>query len=98
MNGKIQCFDIFRRKLCRFSIYAISIHSLIKPVWTSSIASNTHFLSSFDMEKDVREKITIDQWSPQQICGEAKLKGLSMVSHERIYQFIRKDKANGSRF
>ncbi|GHT54130.1 IS30 family transposase [Bacteroidia bacterium] len=49
------------------------------------------------MEKDVREKITIDQWSPQQICGEARLKGLSMVSHERIYQFIRKDKANGGR-
>jgi IS30 family transposase len=47
------------------------------------------------MEKDIREKITTDQWSPQQICGQAKIQGVSMVSHERIYQFIREDKAAG---
>jgi IS30 family transposase len=45
------------------------------------------------MEKYVREKITTEQWSPQQIAGYAKSQGIPMVSHERIYQLIRKDKA-----
>jgi IS30 family transposase len=47
------------------------------------------------MEKDISEKLTTVQWSPQQICGQAKLQGIPMVSHERIYQFIRKDRSNG---
>jgi IS30 family transposase len=47
------------------------------------------------MEKDIRNKLLTEQWSPQQICGQAKLQGLNMVSHERIYQLIRKDKADG---
>jgi IS30 family transposase len=47
------------------------------------------------MEKYIREKITTDQWSPKQICGQAKLTGRTMVSHERIYQLIREDKMNG---
>jgi IS30 family transposase len=47
------------------------------------------------MEKDIRNKLTTDQWSPQQICGQAKLQGINMVSHERIYELIRKDKADG---
>jgi IS30 family transposase len=47
------------------------------------------------MERYIKEKITTEQWSPQQIVGYAKLQGVPMVSHERIYQFIRKDKAQG---
>jgi IS30 family transposase len=47
------------------------------------------------MKKYIREKITLDQWSPKQICGQAKLSGVAMVSHERIYQLIREDKMNG---
>jgi IS30 family transposase len=46
------------------------------------------------MEKYIREKITSEQWSPQQIVGYAKSQGIPMVSHERIYQLIRKDKAD----
>jgi len=47
------------------------------------------------MEMFVREKIEKYQWSPEQIKGYAKANGLSMVSIERIYQYIRKDKACG---
>ena len=35
------------------------------------------------------------QWSPEQIVGYCRLKGYAMVSVERIYQYIRKDKADG---
>ena len=35
------------------------------------------------------------QWSPEQIVGVCRLKGYAMVSVERIYQYIRQDKAEG---
>ena len=47
------------------------------------------------MEEYIRDKIENDQWSPEQIKGYAEVNGLAMVSVERIYQFIREDKANG---
>jgi len=36
-----------------------------------------------------------EQWSPEQIVGDSKKRGIKMVSHERIYQFIREDKRSG---
>ena len=48
------------------------------------------------MKKVITEKITKEQWSPQQIEGRYKRDNIPMVSHERIYQFIREDKASGS--
>ncbi|KAA6325510.1 hypothetical protein EZS27_025291, partial [termite gut metagenome] len=48
-----------------------------------------------DMERVIKKHLITDQWSPEQICGQAKLHGFSMVSHERIYELIRKDKADG---
>jgi IS30 family transposase len=36
--------------------------------------------------------LTEEQWSPEQIVGDAKRRGMKMVSTERIYQFIREDK------
>jgi IS30 family transposase len=45
--------------------------------------------------KFVVEKLTKEQWSPQQIVGFAALNNIPMVSHERIYQFIRQDKKEG---
>lgn len=47
------------------------------------------------MERYVRDKLENFQWSPEQIVGRARLEGVEMASHERIYQFIWKDKANG---
>ena len=39
--------------------------------------------------------LTEEQWSPEQIVGDAKKRGVAMVSCERIYQFIRDDKRAG---
>ncbi len=36
-----------------------------------------------------------EQWSPKQIVGHCLKHNIDMVSHERIYQFIRADKAKG---
>lgn len=47
------------------------------------------------MERYIVDKLVNHQWSPEQIVGRAKLDGVPMVSHERIYRFIWEDKANG---
>jgi IS30 family transposase len=47
------------------------------------------------IEKRVTEYITKEQWSPEQIVGYCKKNNIVMVSVERIYQFIRQDKASG---
>ena len=48
-----------------------------------------------EMELFIRNKLSDEQWSPEQIAGYCKRKGIPMVSHERIYQFIYQEKANG---
>ena len=42
--------------------------------------------------------LTHEQYSPAQIVGLARREGRPMVSHERIYQFIRKDKSEGGNY
>ncbi|MBA3662366.1 MAG: IS30 family transposase [Gammaproteobacteria bacterium] len=49
-----------------------------------------------DAEAFVREKLLLD-WSPDQICGYANRHSLFSISHERIYQFILKDKEKGGK-
>jgi IS30 family transposase len=48
-----------------------------------------------EMKKTIIEKMTKEQWSPQQIVGYSKINNIPMVSHEIIYQFIRQDKKDG---
>lgn len=50
---------------------------------------------SSTMEYFIRDKLTNEQWSPEQIAGYCKQNNIPMVSHERIYQFIYQDKAEG---
>ena len=56
-----------------------------------------------EIEKIVKDKICNEQWSPKQIVGYyKKLKeegktDVEMVSHERIYQFVREDKKKGGK-
>jgi len=45
--------------------------------------------------REIEEKLTQDQWSPDQISGWLKSQGRASVSHERIYRHIWKDKKNG---
>ena len=50
---------------------------------------------TIEMKKSIIEKTTKEQWSPHQILGFSKLNNIPMVSHERIYQSIRRDKIDG---
>jgi IS30 family transposase len=43
----------------------------------------------------IKEKLEKQQWSPEQIKGYSDKNNIPMVSHERIYQYIYEDKANG---
>lgn len=48
-----------------------------------------------EMKKLIIEKMTKEQWSPQQIVGYSKINNIPMVSHESIYQLVRQDKKDG---
>lgn len=41
------------------------------------------------------ELLTKEHYSPEQIVGDCKKKGVTMVSHEALYQWIWKDKKSG---
>jgi len=47
------------------------------------------------MKRIIDDKVRKEQWSPKQIIGYCKKQGIEMVSHERIYQYIRQDKTYG---
>jgi IS30 family transposase len=49
-----------------------------------------------DLKKEIIEKIKED-WSPEEITGWQKRNGKDHVSHETIYKFIRKNKAEGGK-
>jgi len=46
------------------------------------------------VEQRIRNYLVEEQWSPEQIVGYCQKQNIEMVSVERIYQFIRQDKAN----
>ena len=50
---------------------------------------------TFSIEKFIKEKLSEEQWSPEQISGYCKENHIDMVSHESIYKFIYQDKDNG---
>jgi len=50
---------------------------------------------SLEMEKDIKKALIEDQWPPEQIKGRFDKEQRQMVSHERIYQLVRKDKQEG---
>ncbi len=52
---------------------------------------------TFDTEKRnlIKYYLLEEQWSPKQIEGYCKENKIPMVSHERIYQYIRENKATG---
>lgn len=56
-------------------------------------ASNRKF--TYSVKKIVDRYLKEEQWSPEQITGYCKKHNIPMVSHERIYAYIRKDKAEG---
>lgn len=56
--------------------------------------SYKHSRLTSEMEEIIKEKIELN-WSPEQIYGYCKRRGIGMVSHETIYRYIREDRANG---
>jgi len=48
-----------------------------------------------EMISFIRDKLENSQWSPEQIKGYCDKNNTPMVSHERIYQYIYEDKAEG---
>lgn len=44
--------------------------------------------------KYIEEKIKL-KWSPEQISGKMKIKGMESVSHETIYRYLQRDKKAG---
>lgn len=49
------------------------------------------------MKDFIEEKLTTEQWSPEQIVGYCKENQIDMVSHEWIYLHIYKDKEQGGK-
>ena len=47
------------------------------------------------VRKNIEKYLREEQWSPEQIKGYCKINKIPMVSHESIYQYIRKDKIKG---
>jgi IS30 family transposase len=47
------------------------------------------------MKHKIEKESSGEEWSPEQIVDRAKSRGIAMVSHERIYQYIRENKAKG---
>ncbi len=54
-----------------------------------------HRKFDYNKRKLIDRWLTEEQWSPEQIKGYCDKEGIDMVSHERIYQYIRKDKVQG---
>ena len=50
-----------------------------------------------DLVALVEEKLTQEQWSPDQISGRLAQDGVACISHERIYQHVWKDKKDGGK-
>lgn len=50
---------------------------------------------TLSMEKFIIEKLSKEQWSPEQIWGYCKENNIDMVSHESIYKFVYQNKSNG---
>lgn len=50
-----------------------------------------------EVQKTIELYILHEQWSPEQIVGHCRKENIKMVSHERIYQYIRKDKGENGK-
>ena len=75
-----------------YAAYLANQYSEIRKERFSKFRKLNHKMISF-----IKDKLENEQWSPEQIKGYYKRENIQMVSHERIYQFIYKDKANGGK-
>lgn len=69
-----------------------------KAAHTLALEKKDRFINKRKFTHDCQakvEKYIQEKWSPKQIVGYCKKHLIEMVSHERIYQFLREDKAKG---
>jgi IS30 family transposase len=65
------------------------------PVLEERFCNNRRFTKA--VKDFIDEKLTKEQWSPEQIVGYCNNHKISMVSIERIYQYIRQDKKDSGK-
>ncbi len=82
-----------KRNSTKTGCYSAGLAQEISLEKKERFALNRKFSST--MERFIRDKLSDQQWSPEQITGYCKRKDIPMVSHERIYQFIYQEKAEG---
>jgi len=56
--------------------------------------SHKHTKLNFDMQEIIKDRLE-EKWSPEQIAGYCKRKGIKMISHQAIYDYIKEDRTNG---
>jgi len=79
-NGKKRCYN------AAFAI-AVSKERRVEAYKQTTFNSN--------MQRYINNKLINHQWSPEQIKGRCDLKGIDMVSIERIYQYIYENQSQG---
>lgn len=92
VNKSTICREIKRNSRKRGS-YNPSFAQELATERKERFANNRKFTPS--IEKFVRTHIEQEQWSPEQIVGYCRTHNIPMVSHERIYAYLRKDKLDG---
>jgi len=76
-------------------------HGVYNPDFANELAEERkerfckHRKFNIAKQKLIDNWIKQEQWSPEQIKGYCDRNKIEMVSHERIYQYIREDKLNG---
>jgi len=92
VNKATICREIKRNSKKR-GLYNPSFAQELAEERKERFSSNRKFTPS--VEKYIRNQIEQEQWSPEQIVGYSRANNIPMVSHERIYAFLRTDKLNG---
>ena len=73
--------------------YTYKTAQMLAEIRKARLSRNRKFTSQVQnrVERYMRQR----QWSPEQIVGYSRRRGYAMVSVERVYQYIREDKAKG---
>ena len=82
-----------KRNITKTGKYSASFAQELAEEQKERFSHNRSF--TFSIEKFIREKLSKEQWSPEQIWGYCKENNIDMVSHESIYKFVYQDKDNG---
>ncbi|MBM4056607.1 MAG: IS30 family transposase [Planctomycetes bacterium] len=67
-------------------------HELAQRKYEQRIKDKPKNLRFTEQVKQFVDKRLLEDYSPEQIAGRAKIEGVDCVSHERIYQYVWKDK------